>query len=169
MILAEKPCFHKGGGIENLFQAKQINYVRVFNTLAQNLFQNIVATPREFYNDKIENFLTCLYLSSWLKGNFIDEDGAKIFEELSLKAIHRSLYARFQLPDVLLLLDEMPNILVMQYPIVEKIYQRFLEIFKQFLDTVDKHNNRQEFWQKFTDWEYNLKILKKFNGVNKKI
>ena len=150
----------KGGGIETLFARKQINFPRLFNALAQNLVTTTVgSTPRNFYAGKVENFLTCLSLSSYLRGKLLDDDGAKIFEELSLNALYKSLQVRVSIADILLLINEIPKILELNYPAVKKIRDACIQLIPQIMTHCRMYNQ----WQKFTDLEYTLKLLKKIN------
>ena len=150
----------RGGGIETLFARKQINFPRLFNALAQNLVTTTVgSTPQNFYAGKVENFLTCLHLSGYLRGKLFDDEGAKIFEELSLNALYKSLSAGCSIADILLLIDELPKILEFNYPSVKKIRDACINIIPQIMTTVRMYNQ----WQKFTELEYTLKLLKKIN------
>ena len=150
----------QGGGIETLFARKQPNFPRLFNALAQNLVTTTVAgTPQNFYAGKVDNFLTCLSLSSYLRGKLFDDDGAKIFEELSLNALYKALRFSFAIDDALLLISELPRILEFNYPAVKKIRDACIEVIPQLMTSVRMYNQ----WQKFTDLEYTLKLLKKVN------
>ena len=157
--------FPAGGGAENLFHLKQINYGRLFNALVQNLFPllNKGLAP-VFFNGKLENFLTCLNLISHLRGKVLDDKGAKFFEELSLEAIHKSLYAELSLADISLLIDEMPKILVMDYPVVNQIREALIRIIQQVMLLFRMNNH----WQGFTDLDHELKMLQSFDTLTKR-
>ena len=147
----------RGGGIETLFAHKQINFPRLFNALAQNLLTTTVgSTPRNFYEGKIENFLTCLHLSGYLRGKLFDDDGAKIFEELSLNALYKSIVVGSSIADILLLIDELPTILKLNYPAVKEIRDACIQIIPQIMTTYRLNH----YWQGFTELEYILKLLK---------
>ena len=145
------------GGIETLFALKQINLARLFNALAQNLVTTTVDSKlQDFYDDNVENFLTCLHLSGYLRGKLFDDKGAKIFEELSLNALYKSLHADCSIADVLLLMDEMPTILTLNYPAVKEIRDACIQIIPQLMMTYRLNNH----WQGFTELDYILKLLK---------
>lgn len=154
-----------GGGMEHLIYSKQVNYSRLFNALAQNLFPALSSEmQKEFFNGKVENFLTCLNLTSYLKGKILDDNCAYIFEEMSLIALYKSLFAEIQIADVELLLREMPKILVMPYDVVEKIRTVLIEIIQQIMLAFRMQNA----WQQFTDMEHELEMLTSFNvAMNK--
>jgi len=141
----------QGRGCDALFPRKQINPQKLFNALAQSLITTTVAAmPRNFYDEKIENFLTCLHLSGYLRGKLLDDEGAKIFEELSLNALYKSLQARVSATDILLLLDEMPTILDFKNTVVKKICALEIELIKSFsknLMSVIKEDKDLRFWR----------------------
>ena len=85
-----------------------------------------------------------------------DDKGAKIFEELSLNALYKSLQVRVSIADILLLLDEMPKILKLNYPAVKEIRDACIQIIPQLMMTYRLNNH----WQGFKELEYILKLLK---------
>ena len=157
---ARRAALIKDADINAIFPRKQINATRLFNALAQNLVTTTVgSTPRNFYEGKIENFLTCLHLSGYLRGKLLDDGGAKIFEELSLNALYKSMVVGSSIADILLLIDELPKILELYYPAVKKIRDACINIIPQVMLTLRMNNQ----WQNFTDLDYTLKLLKKIN------
>ena len=150
----------QGGGYDALFPRKQINPQRLFNALVSNLITTTVGSiPRNFYEGKVENFLTCLNLIGYLRGKLLDDNGAKIFEELSLNALYKSMVVGSSTADILLLISELPKILDMNYSAVKKIRDACINIIPQIMTHCRMYNQ----WQKFTELEYTLKLLKKIN------
>ena len=148
-----------GGGMESLLQRKQINPVRLINALIQNLFQTTIkGTPQDFFNDKIETFLTCLTLTEYLKEKYLDDTAVKFFEETSINAINRSFYSGMTAADLLLLLREMPKILQMDYPAVKNIRELCINFVSQLMVNYRMGNQ----WQKFTELDDKLEMLKSF-------
>ena len=149
-----------------MFARKQINPTRLFNALAQNLVTTTVATmSRNFYDGKLENFLTCLSLSGYLRGKLLDDNGAKIFEELSLNALYKSMFLRVSMNDILLLFDEMPKILKMHYPVVEKICATELNLIDNFnerLMSIIKEDRDLRFWRLISRLKKSVEFLKGF-------
>ena len=159
---ARKAALISAGGMEAVIHSKPIDYLRIFNTMAQNLLPALsTVMPREFFNNKVENFLTCLHLTSYLKGKIFDDNGAKIFEEMSLMVLYKSLFAEVQIADVELLLKEMPYILTKPYPVVKDIYKTLIRFLPQILLVFRMQNA----WQQFTDLEHEIEMLKNFNDV----
>ena len=148
-----------GGGIENLFQRKQINYAQLLNTLSYNLFPVVVKnTPLQFFVGKMENFLTCLHLISNLKGKILDETGSRFFEEISLNSIQKTLYTGLAVSDLMLLIGEMPKILNLPYTAVKNIRESLLQIIPQLLVSFRVN----ALWQEFVELDYKLDMLKNF-------
>lgn len=98
-------------------------------------------------------------LSGYLRGKLLDDEGAKIFEELSLNALLKSMVVGSSIADILLLIDELPKILELNYPAVKKIRDACINIIPQVMLTLRMNNQ----WQNFTDLDYTLKLLKKIN------
>lgn len=156
---ARKAALIPEGNIEKLFAAKQINYQRLFNALNQNLIPTVTkGVPQNFFDGKVENFLTCLKLIAKIKDRVFDETSAKFFEEVSLNAIHRALHSPLQMADVMLLIGEMPKILLMNYPAVKNIRDVLLQIIPQVLLNLRMQNR----WQEFKEMQYNSELLKIF-------
>ena len=152
----------RGGGIETLFQSKEINYGRLFNTLAQNLMPTLVDwTSPNYFAGKLENFLTCLNLTLYLKGKFLNDDGVEYFTRISLDAILKALYANGSLVDALLLLDEMPKILEMPYPAVEKIRG----VMIQTIESIMMNYRMSNYWLGWAELDHELKMLKNFKAI----
>ena len=162
----------KGGGIASLLPRKQINPQRLFNALVSNLITTtVISTPNNFYDNKIDNFLTCLNLSRYLRGKLFDDNGAKFFEELSLNALLKSLHNRVSINDILLMLDEMPKILSMNYPIVEKIRATEVELINSLnnnLMTMIKKDIDLRFWKLICRLKKSADMLNTFNAYEKK-
>ena len=151
----------RGGGIESLFQKKQIDCSQIVRTLTKNLspFINDNVT-KELLEGNLENFLICLSISSYMQEKFfISRD----FEKLSLKAIAASLNCSQTIADIKLLLDEMPKILMMSYPSVEVIRKLCLDIIPKIM-LIFRYNNM---WNEFYEIKYQLEMLKTFDVYKK--
>ena len=150
----------QGDSIETLFQSKGVNYVRLFNALAQNLLPNLVGlTVPNYFQGKTANFLTCLNLSSYLKGKFLNDEGEDLFKKISLDSIYKSLVTGVAMADIFLLIDEMPKILKMPYPAVENIRKILLQVVPQIMMMFRMNN----YWTGWTELDHELKMLESFN------
>ena len=97
-----------------------------------------------------------MHLSAYLRGKLFDDEGSKFFEALSLNALYKSMVVGSSIADILLLIDNLPEILMMNYPAVKKIRDACINIIPQIMTTYRLNNH----WQGFTELNYILKLLK---------
>ena len=154
------------GDIEELFKQKRIDYFGLVRMLMKNLSPIAKGTATEqFLEGNLDNFLTCLNLSLFLRETFFDENQAKRFEELSLNAIEMALFQEQGIANIKLLLDEMPKILTLPYAIVEIIRKSLLKIIPDIMISYRLNN----IWSGFSKLEYQWKMLKTFNAYVKNL
>ena len=125
---------------------------------------------QEFFAGKIETFLTCRSLAAYLRDkNFIDEETGNVLENLSLYAVCRSLYSKNFLPDLYLLISEMPNILKLPYPVVNELVDLCIETVSQIQiglrEGLKDRADLPEVWRKITELDYKLEMLKSFAAL----
>lgn len=115
-------------------------------------------TPQDFYRGKMETFLTCRAVSSYLQTTLPDaaKAQAKFFEEASLKAILRS-FGGMTLPDARLFLKELPQLLSLPYPVVKDIRKAALNIIPQIMDMFHLNN---VMWKDYVELDYIQDLLK---------
>ena len=129
---------------------------RLFAALAKNLSPTLLpTTPPNFYADKMETFLTCRAVASYLKTKLSDDTPAKFFEEASLKAILKSVNG-MSFADARLLIRELPNLLGLPYPIVKDLRASTLQIIPQVLNVM----RANLMYQNFFELSYLQEILK---------
>ena len=108
---------------------------RLLNALTVNLSPTFMPnTPSDFYQGKMETFLTCRAVSSILKTILPDNTPAKFFEEASLKAILQS-FVGMNLSEARLFIRELPNLLNLPYPVVKDIRLAAIKIIPQMINT----------------------------------
>ena len=90
--------------------------------------------PPVFFDGKLETFLTCLSVSSYLKKNYLGEVTGALFEEASLNAICKTFTSNLSITDLRLLIADLPRILSMPYVTVNSFIEVCLQIFPQFLN-----------------------------------
>ena len=92
-----------------------------------------------------------------------EDNVAKIFEELSLNALYKSLYAGISINDVLLLIDEMPKILTLNYPVVKEICDVEIElidlVIKNLMLSI-RENADLRFWRLICRLQRSSDLLK---------
>ena len=107
---------------------------RLFRALSENLLPAFLPnTSPEFYTDKMETFLTCRAVASYLKTKLADDKLAKSFEEASCKAILKSL-DKMTLPDAQLLIRELPELLKLSYPVVKELLAEIIQRIPKLRD-----------------------------------
>ncbi|MBQ6298389.1 MAG: glycosyltransferase family 92 protein [Selenomonadaceae bacterium] len=123
---------------------------RVIETLIKTLSQYAA----EEISD-LETALTCWALSAYLLKKFPNEERFKVFEEASLAAILKSLDG-LKLSEVQLLMDELPNLLILPYPIVEELRDVSIQITSQMMNLT----REKTLWKDFLEWNYLHRLLK---------
>lgn len=128
---------------------------RLFAALARNLSPTLVpTTPPQFYAGKMETFLTCRAVASYLKTRLTDKTPATFFEEASLEAVLKSL-GEMTLTDARLLLSELPNLLSLPYPVVKDLRESCLDIIPQIMDIMRLNN----LWKDYVELDYLRRLL----------
>ena len=111
------------GLVKFFAQSTQVDYVRLTNALIQNLYPMVFKDlPQDFFKNKMETFLVCRELADFLQTNSITEKAGKFFEELALEAIYQTMLTDMTIIDANILLNELPKLTVLDYPVVRKIY-----------------------------------------------
>ena len=129
---------------------------RLFSALAKNLSPTLLPdTPPQFYADKMETFLTCRAVASYLKTKLTDDAPAKFFEEASLKAILKSLNA-MTFADARLLIRELPNLLTLPYPVVKDLKNFSLQIIPQLMNVMRMNS----MWKDYVELDYIQDLLR---------
>ncbi len=129
---------------------------RLLNALMKNLSPTLIpTTPPQFYAGKMETFLTCRAVSSYLKTKLPDDSTAKFFEEAALKAILRS-FNGMNLADARLFLRELPNLLTLPYPVVKDVRQAAQNLIPQMLNMFRINS----MWKDYVELDYVQELLK---------
>ena len=135
------------------FRAKE----KVLNALMKNLSPTLLPNAQKnFYEGKLETFLTCRAAASYLKATLADDTLAKFFEEASLKAILKTISSTLSIADAQLLIRELPELLNLSYPAVKDLRGAGLQIIFQLKDFFHVNN----MWKDFVELDYISEILK---------
>ncbi len=139
---------------------------RVYTALLRNVSPTFGKNPaKKVFAGKMETFLTCLRVASYLREKLLNETVGKFFEEMSLEAINKTLYASIAPADLRLLIFELPNILKMNYPAAENIRQSCIKIIPKFMDKF--RTPVANTWNDFIKLQYLLEMLKTFEPKEK--
>lgn len=122
-------------------------------------------TQIDFFQNKTETYLTCLALSGLLKGTFLDDEFKKLFEEFSLYFVYKTFRTEnLEVADIHMLINELPKILALPYPAVEKIRKFCFAMIPPFMDIFREYNPVS--WKSFAHFQYILDMLKVFDNYN---
>ncbi len=117
-------------------------------------------TPPNIFFGRLHEFLTCRAASRMLEDRIIDTDSAKFFEELSLKCVLRTLASGgFEVWQIQLLFQELPNLLVLKYPVVNDIKNACIRLLPELMQMSRIRNE----WRRYSQYDYLLQLLKGMN------
>ena len=119
----------------------------------------------------METFLTCRALATYLKENTIGEERGALVENAALNAIYKTIFANISLADVKLLLNELPNILPLNYPVVENIRKGCLDILSNLKTKLQRGIDNKDkiiFWRDFNEFDNLLRMLQVFDSYSHK-
>ena len=152
---------HQQKIFETLAAKRQRVYTALLKSLSPTFSKN---ASKKTFAGKLETFLTCRRLAEYLRETAFNETVGNFFEEMSLEAIHKSLASTVTAADLRLLIYELPKILPLKYPAVEKIRQSCLKVIPNFMDTFRRPLVNS--WQEFIKLNYVLEMLKSFDAKN---
>ncbi len=150
----------------------QIDYQKLTGALMKNLSPLLNNNlPVEFFEDKMETFLTCRALAAYLKENVIGKENGEKIEKLTLTAIHNTLLSKVSAADVEMLLSEMSNLLPLNYPMVQNIRVALIELIPQVKEMIKAYILKERnflFWLKNQNLDNMLEMLKTFDEYEHK-
>ena len=120
-------------------------------------------TPQNFFEGKLETFLTCRALAGMLKRRFPNDTPWQSLENAALYAINRTQVTRLSLADVMLMINSLPQILALPYPVVDTIRKNCLDFAKQIMNSL-RNNSR---WEAFVDMGNYIDLLTAFEAKTK--
>ena len=147
--------------LESLAASKQIDYQKLCVALVKNLAPvfSEKSSPQNFAG-QMETFLTCRALASYLRKGVLGDTAGKIFEEAALNAIFKSFVGNFSIADLRLLFTELPEILALNYPVVQNIRQNCIQILPQLINILRLQSN----WSEYVQLNHFLNMLKTFDN-----
>ena len=140
------------------FESSRMINNRRFNAVVQHVLpQTMNFASNELFGGKLHEFLTCRAVSHSLKvEKALDETTAEFFEELSLRCAYRSLSAgELEMWQLLLLLDELPKILLLEYDVIDDIQNACRQLIPQMLMHYRIHTD----WNKYKQFNYLLQMV----------
>ena len=116
--------------------------------------------PPEFFEGKLETFLTCRALAAILRRAFPKDNRGAFMEEAALRAINRAQFAKVSLPEIMLMLNSLPSILALPYPIVDEIRKNCMSFVRQIMGDL-RRNLR---WEAFVEMGNYFDLLAAFGA-----
>ena len=129
-----------------------------------------VSAPDEFFQNKMETFLTCFNVSSRLKKTFLNDTAGRFFEDAALNAICQTLCTELSPADSRLLIRELPKIIPLPYKTVEILLSICAGMIDKMIENAQNSSdetknfeideNEMTLWRKVTELNYLQKLLK---------
>lgn len=149
---------------QNYRPPKSFDREDYFQTLEKILLPAARAdTPEEFFAGKLETFLTCRALAGIFRRSYPKDTRGRFMEEAALRAINRTHFTRMTFAEIMMMLNALPQILVLPYPIVAKVHQNCLNFVRQLLSDYQ----RAARWDRFVETENYFELLAAFNATIK--
>lgn len=120
-------------------------------------------TPQSFYEGKLETFLTCRALAGMIRRRFPQDKRWQSIENAALHAINRTHVTPLSLAEVMLMINALPPILALPYPVVDDIRKNCIDFVKQLMNDL-RRNLR---WEAFVDMNNYLELLLAFGAKAK--
>lgn len=117
-------------------------------------------TPQNFFEGKLEQFLTCRALASMLRRRFPEDKRWQFMENAALHGIHRTQTTPLSLSEVMLMINTLPPILALPYPVVDEIRKNCIDFCKQILNDL----RRASRWESFVEMNNYLDLLMAFGA-----
>lgn len=123
--------------------------------------------PPEYFEGKLETFLTCRALATVLRRAFPKDSRGAFWEESALRAISRTQLVKTSLTEVMMIINSLPPILALPYPVVDEIRQNCMNFVRYIMGDL-RRNLR---WEAFVEMGNYFDLLAAFGakmaGVNK--
>lgn len=116
--------------------------------------------PPEFFEGKLEMFLTCRALAGYLKRRYPKDNRGRFMEESALRCINRTHFTKMTFAEIMLMINSLPQILSLPYPVVEDIRRNCVSFVRQIMG--DMHRNLR--WEAFVEMGNYLDLLLAFGS-----
>ena len=147
--------------IEKYSQPPPFEREKYFKLLEELLIPAVRQEDDEFFKGKLEMFLTCRSLAGVLKRNAPKDNRGKFMEETALRLINRTHSTEMTYAEIMMMINSLPPILSLPYPIADEIRQNCVSFVRQIMN--DLHRNAS--WEEFVDFGNYLEMLLAFGNV----
>lgn len=119
--------------------------------------------PPEYFEGKMETFLTCRALASVMSRAFPKDNRGAFMEEAALRAINRTQFSRMSIAEIQMMLNALPPILALSYPIVDSIRKNCMSFVRQIMGDL-RRNLR---WEALVEMSNYFDLLAAFETKTK--
>ena len=152
---------YRDSRLESYTPPKQFEREDYFQMLEKTLLPAVRSdTPDDFFNGKLEMFLVCRSVAGILRRSFPRDNRGRFMEEAALRCINRTHKTPLTFPEIMLMLDALPQILALPYPVVDDIRKNCMSFVQQIMGDYRKYNR----WQAFIDMGNYLELLAAFKN-----
>ena len=131
-----------------------------YKILEEFLLPAVRQEKDEFFQGKLETFLTCRALAGVLKRNAPKDNRGKFLEEASLRLVNRTHSTQMTFAEIMMMINALPPILSLPYPVVNEVRQNCISFIRQIM--ADLHRNSQ--WEEFVEFGNYLELLMAFGN-----
>ena len=151
---------YQGRRVEKYIQPPTFERENYFKLLEEVILPAVrLNESNEFYQGKLETFLTCRALAGFLKENFPKDNRGKFLEEAALRVINRIYFTDLTFAETFMMINSLPPIMKLSYPIVAEIHQNCVQFIQQIMDNFQ--NNLR--WEDFVELGNYLELLMAFD------
>lgn len=152
---------YQGVRIESYNQPPPFEREKYYKILEELLLPAVRPNvPEEFFQGKLETFMTCRALAGILKRNSPKDNRGKFLEETALRLIDRTHSTEMNYAEIMMMLNSLPPILSLPYPIVADVQQNCVSFVRQIME-----NQRVSLqWEEFVDMGNYLELLLAFGN-----
>ncbi len=131
------------------------------------IMKSVKNAPVDSFKGKLETFLTCLEVAAYLQSQSVEKATGKSFEEISLNAIAKTLMTSVSIPEVMLLLSDMPKILCLPHAATNDIRNFCIRIIPKITEALRLSITSVPMnilWRDIVEMNYTLDMLKAFES-----
>ncbi len=147
---------YQGVRVESYVQPPSFERERYFKLLEEILLPLVRAMePDENFQGKQEMFLTCRALAGHLRRLYPKDNRGKFMEETALRLINRTHLTNLTYAETMMMLNSLPPILSLDYPVVEEIRENCVSFVRQIMDNLRINSQ----WEEFVELGNYLELL----------
>ena len=142
---------------ESYVQPPPFERERYYKILEEILLPAVreIDSSDEKFQGKLEMFLTCRALAGHLRRLYPKDNRGKFLEEASLRLINRTHSTALNYAETMMMLNSLPPILSLSYPVVEEVRENCVSFVRQIMDNLRMNSQ----WEEFVELGNYLELL----------